>query len=869
MHQTGRGVLGNKPASGTEIIQELGEEHQQTGKWIVYTSADSVFQIAAHEETIPLEELYEALPRRARDPHRQARRRPRDRAAVHRRARQLRAHAEPARLLARAAPPELPDARPRGGQQGLRRRQDRRHLRRAATSTSRSRRSRTSRGSAQTERAAARASTRASSSSTSSRRTCSGATGTTRRTSTAACRTSTGGCPTCSTRCGRGDLLILTSDHGCDPTTPSTDHSREHALLLAYVAGQERERAASTRRRVRRRRRDRERLARRQGARPRLPGPADRRASMTARRPRRSSRRRVRRSDATAARDGRRPSTPTSAARGRTTLASRRPSRRWRDAIAAARAVLEVGCGSGELAERMARELDAEVVAIDQSERMVELTRAARGRRASSATSRSCRSPTGVRLRGRGLDALPRAGPRPRAAPSSARVLRPAAGSSRPRTARGTCPSCGSCVGGPARRRRRFSAENGEGALLARHFAHRRAPRRRRHGRPSRTGRGRAPVRRLDAIAAAPRRASCRSSTGRSSLARRVRRLRRASNVIRPAELIERKRDGEELAADELAELVLGYARGEVPDYQMAAFLMAVLLPRAVARRETFALTDAMIAQRRDDRARRGARAQGRRQALDRRRRRQDVARGRPDRRRLRRPVREDERPRPRPHRRDARQARVDPRLPRRADDSTSSSRRCATVGLAIVGQTADLVPADKQLYALRDVTATVDNVSLIAASIMSKKLAGGADAIVLDVKVGDGAFMKTLDDARALAEAMLELGAPRGPRGRLPADGHGPAARRAPSATRSRSARRSRPSAARGRPTSPSSCSTRARACSRSPISASTRPRAARRAEAAVADGSAEATYERWIEAQGGDPDEDALPRGAGRPRR
>jgi phosphopentomutase len=60
MHQTGRGVIGNKPASGTEIIQELGEEHQRTGKWIVYTSADSVFQIAAHEETIPLEELYDA-----------------------------------------------------------------------------------------------------------------------------------------------------------------------------------------------------------------------------------------------------------------------------------------------------------------------------------------------------------------------------------------------------------------------------------------------------------------------------------------------------------------------------------------------------------------------------------------------------------------------------------------------------------------------------------------------------------------------------------------------------------------------------------------------------------------------------------------
>jgi phosphopentomutase len=59
-HRTGRGVIGNKAASGTEIIEELGEEHERTGKWIVYTSADSVFQIAAHEETIPLEELYEA-----------------------------------------------------------------------------------------------------------------------------------------------------------------------------------------------------------------------------------------------------------------------------------------------------------------------------------------------------------------------------------------------------------------------------------------------------------------------------------------------------------------------------------------------------------------------------------------------------------------------------------------------------------------------------------------------------------------------------------------------------------------------------------------------------------------------------------------
>ena len=227
--------------------------------------------------------------------------------------------------------------------------------------------------------------------------------------------------------------------------------------------------------------------------------------------------------------------------------------------------------------------------------------------------------------------------------------------------------------------------------------------------------------------------------------------------MIRPADLIQRKRDGEELGAEELAELILGYAREEVPDYQMAAFCMAVYF-RGLTSAETFALTDAMI--RSGETIDLGAELG--RKVVD-----KHSTGGVGDKTSL----------------------AVGPivaacgvpfgKMSGRGLGHTGGTldklesipgfrvelsreefvRQVREVGIAIIGQTAELVPADKKLYALRDVTATVDNVSLIAASIMSKKIAGGADAIVLDVKVGDGAFMKSIADARGLAEAMLELG--------------------------------------------------------------------------------------------------------------
>lgn len=91
--------------------------------------------------------------------------------------------------------------------------------------------------------------------------------------------------------------------------------------------------------------------------------------------------------------------------------------------------------------------------------------------------------------------------------------------------------------------------------------------------------------------------------------------------------------------------------------------------------------------------------------------------------------------------------------------DVNTFIKNVSEIGIAVTGQTGNLAPADKKMYALRDVTATVDNISLISSSIMSKKLASGADIIVLDVKVGSGAFMKTEQDAYELARAMVQIG--------------------------------------------------------------------------------------------------------------
>ncbi len=415
--------------------------------------------------------------------------------------------------------------------------------------------------------------------------------------------------------------------------------------------------------------------------------------------------------------------------------------------------MLEVGGGEGELAERIVRELGVELVLVDQSERMVELSRG-RGLDARVGDVQSlpfadesfdCTVAAWMLYHAADVGlAICRARPR-HAARWSARRR-----DERRRTSARSCVSSPvTAAGGRVCRSRARTVRE----LLARSFSNVEARhadgwvvdsrRRRDLGVPA-----------LDVDVSPLRRApAARAAASRPAQGDDLRR----HEVIRPAELIQRKRDGHELAADELAELILGYARGEVPDYQMAAFCMAVYF-RGLSAAETYVLTDAMI--RSGETIDLGA-ALGRK-VVD-----KHSTGGVGDKTSL----------------------AVGPivaacgvplgKMSGRGLGHTGGTldklesipgfrteltldefvAQVRDVGMAIIGQTADLVPADKLLYALRDVTATVDQTSLIAASIMSKKLAAGAQAIVLDVKVGDGAFMKTIEDARGLAETMIAIG--------------------------------------------------------------------------------------------------------------
>jgi pyrimidine-nucleoside phosphorylase len=224
--------------------------------------------------------------------------------------------------------------------------------------------------------------------------------------------------------------------------------------------------------------------------------------------------------------------------------------------------------------------------------------------------------------------------------------------------------------------------------------------------------------------------------------------------------LIERKRDGGALTGDEWRELVAAYALGEVPDYQMAAMAMAVFF-RGLDHDELSALTDAML-------------ASGDRLHFD-----------------------------------GERRPRIDKHSTGGVGDKTSlllapmlaacgvlvpmmsgrglghtggtldkleaipgfttglslraTEAQVRSLGAAMIGQTAEIAPADGKLYALRDVTATVESIPLISASIMSKKLAEGLNGLVLDVKIGSGAFLPEPERALALATTMIGLGAARG----------------------------------------------------------------------------------------------------------
>jgi len=229
-----------------------------------------------------------------------------------------------------------------------------------------------------------------------------------------------------------------------------------------------------------------------------------------------------------------------------------------------------------------------------------------------------------------------------------------------------------------------------------------------------------------------------------------------AANPIRAVDVIRKKRDGHELSSAEIESVVSGYTSGEIPDYQISAWLMAALL-KGLSRAETAALTDAMLhsgevldlsefpAAKVDKHSTGGV---GDKTSL------------------VLAPLA-------------AAGGLIVPMISGRGLGHTGGTldklesipgfnvnlsvdrfravlRAC---GCSMIGQTAEIAPADRKFYSLRDVTGTVESPYLICASIMSKKLAGGIDALVLDVKTGSGAFMKTNEDAVFLAELMVETG--------------------------------------------------------------------------------------------------------------
>jgi pyrimidine-nucleoside phosphorylase len=226
--------------------------------------------------------------------------------------------------------------------------------------------------------------------------------------------------------------------------------------------------------------------------------------------------------------------------------------------------------------------------------------------------------------------------------------------------------------------------------------------------------------------------------------------------TFRAVDVIRKKRDGGELSRDEIEFLVNAYTRGDIPDYQVSAWLMAVVL-RGMTRGETAVLTDAMLrtgdvldfsslpARKVDKHSTGGV---GDKTSL------------------VLAPL-------------VAAAGVAVPMISGRGLGHTGGTldklesipgfdvnlsvaqfrRLLETCGCAMIGQTAEIAPADRKLYALRDVTGTVESPYLICASIMSKKMAEGIDALVLDVKTGSGAFMKSEKDAAFLAELMVETG--------------------------------------------------------------------------------------------------------------